>query len=136
MLRDEYYDGAMRVPKEIQDVNNGIVFGFTIRQVVWGCAGAVTVAAITLFLKKQFGFSTDTAVVVGVVIASPLFLLGFAKPGGLNAEDWLMLWYSNNIKSEKIRKLYAENVYECVMRQNTRKKEKKKRVKSRYKFLF
>ena len=34
---------------------------------------------------------------------------------GLNLEDWLTIWISNNIKSAPVRKLFAQNEYEKAL---------------------
>ena len=47
---------------------------------------------------------------------SSTLLLAFYKPLDMHLEDWLQIWYSNNIKSMPVRKLFSENAYEKALK--------------------
>lgn len=58
-------------------------------------------------------------------------MFAFVRPMGLDLEDWLTIWMSNNVKSAPIRKLSYENEYEKVMRLALDHREKTQKGRGR-----
>jgi hypothetical protein len=50
---------------------------------------------------------------------------------GLNLEDWLTIWMSNNVKSAPVRKLFAKNEYERALEVLETHEEKQGQKRSR-----
>ena len=70
------------------------------------------------------------------MVGGPFGLFAFIRPMGLNLEDWLTIWMSNNLKSAPVRKLFAQNEYEKaleILENHERKQGKDRRGKSRKK---
>lgn len=131
------YDGAVRVPDEIRNVRDPIVFGMTGREILCLTGGLAVAVLVSFVLFGLLHCRGKIWLVIPAIIASPLFILGFVRPGGLFFEDFLVIWCSNNLKSAPIRKLSAVNSYERVQvigiekrEEEETKKEGKKKSKA------
>lgn len=108
------YDGAEKVPAEIRNVRNPIMFNMTGRELIFLVGGLAIAGAVSLLMFGVLRLSGSGWLLIPALLASPLLAFGFVHPGGLNLEDFLVIWWSNNIKSAPIRRLYALNAYEQV----------------------
>lgn len=109
------YDGAVEIPKEIQKIRDPIIFNLTRRELCFVSAGLILAVASLWVLFRWMGLRNSAFVIFSVLIASPFLLFAFIRPMGLNLEDWLTIWMSNNIKSAPVRKLFAQNEYEKAL---------------------
>lgn len=109
------YDGAVEIPKEIQKIRDPIIFNLTKRELCFVSAGLILAAASLWVLFRWIGVRNSAFVLFPVLIATPFLLFAFIRPMGLNLEDWLTIWMSNNIKSAPVRKLFAQNEYEKAL---------------------
>lgn len=139
------YDGAVKVPDEIKNVRDPIMFGMTGRELICLVIG-FTIALIACFvLFGLLHLKNKAFFAIPALCAAPFFILGFLKPGGLFFEDFLVIWWSNNIESAPIRKLSAVNSYEKAQiigaekkreaeekENGKKKKSKEKKPKSAY----
>ncbi len=119
MYRDEEqivpYDGAVEIPKEIQKIRDPIIFNLTKRELFFVSTGLIFAAASLWVLFRWIGVRYSAFVLVPVLLASPFLLFAFIRPMGLNLEDWLTIWMSNNLKSAPVRKLFSSNEYEKAL---------------------
>ena len=113
--RISLYDGAVEIPKEIQKIRDPIIFNLTKRELFFVSAGLILAAASLWVLFQWIGVKNSAFIVFSVLIAVPFLLFAFIRPMGLNLEDWLTIWISNNIKSAPVRKLFAQNEYEKAL---------------------
>ena len=79
----------VRIPKEITEYKEKIIFGLSIRQLL--CFSVAIVIGITTyyFANKQFGQDAASYIVIAEVI--PIFALGFFKKDGFNFEKYVVL---------------------------------------------
>lgn len=119
MYRDEErivpYDGAVEIPKEIQKIRDPIIFNLTKRELFFVSTGLIFAAVSLWVLFRWIGVRHSAFVLVPVLLASPFLLFAFIRPMGLNLEDWLTIWMSNNLKSAPVRKLFSSNEYEKAL---------------------
>lgn len=106
------YDGAVEIPKEIQTIRDPIIFNLTKRELLFVAVGILAAASSLWILFKVVGVRSTGFVVVPVMLGAPFGLFAFIRPMGLNLEDWLTIWMSNNLRSAPVRKLFAQNEYE------------------------
>ncbi len=131
------FDSHERVSSvDIQAIKNTIVFNMTGRQIILTSIAIIITTGILFLFHKTIGLKNTYLILVPLPFAFPLLLFAFYKPLDMNLEDWLQIWYSNNIKSMPVRKLFSENAYEKALKaadQSGRKKknprEKKKETK-------
>lgn len=109
------YDGAVEIPKEIQKIRDPIIFNLTKRELCFVSAGLILAAASLWVLFRWIGVRNSAFVLLPVLLATPFLLFAFIRPMGLNLEDWLTIWMSNNVKSAPVRKLFAQNEYEKAL---------------------
>lgn len=109
------YDGAVEIPKEIQTIRDPIIFNLTRRELFFVTVGMLLAALSVWVLFKIVGVRNSGFLMVPVMVAFPFGLFAFVRPMGLNLEDWLTIWMSNNLKSAPVRKLFARNEYERVL---------------------
>lgn len=109
------YDGVVEIPKEIQKIRDPIIFNLTKRELLFVSMGLMMAAVSFWGLYRWMGVRNPVFVLLPVLIASPCLLFAFIRPMGLNLEDWLTIWISNNIKSAPVRKLFAQNEYEKAL---------------------
>ncbi len=109
------YDGAVEIPKEIQAIRDPIIFNLTKRELLFVAVGILVAASSLWVLFKVVGVRSTGFVIVPVMLGAPFGLFAFIRPMGLNLEDWLTIWISNNLKSAPVRKLFAQNEYEKAL---------------------
>ena len=117
------YDGAVEIPKEIQAIRDPIIFNLTKRELLFVTIGILLAASSLWVLFRVVGVRSTGFVIVPVMVGGPFGLFAFIRPMGLNLEDWLTIWMSNNLKSAPVRKLFAIRS-ECKGAGNDRRKEK------------
>lgn len=109
------YDGAVEIPKEIQTIRDPIIFNLTKRELLFVAVGIVLAALSVWVLFKVLGVRSTGFMMVPAAVGFPFGLFAFIRPMGLNLEDWLTIWMSNNVKSAPVRKLFARNEYEKAL---------------------
>lgn len=113
--RNIYYNGRVKIPDEITEIKDKIVMGLTARQLLCSVIAAVC-AGVSMFLLYTFTPLRGSGwLMFSMVFAAPALAFGFITPAGLPLEDWLTIWWSNNMKSAPIRKLIADNAYEKAL---------------------
>ena len=111
------FDSHERVSgTDIQAIRNTIVFNMTGRQIILTSMAIILTTAILYGIHRTVGLSNTYLILVPLPFAVPLLLLAFYKPLDMHLEDWLQIWYSNNIKSMPVRKLFSENAYEKALK--------------------
>jgi hypothetical protein len=125
------YDGVVEIPKEIQKIRDPIIFNLTKRELLFVSMGLMMAAVSFWGLYRWMGVRNPVFVLLPVLIASPCLLFAFIRPMGLNLEDWLTIWMSNNIKSAPVRKLFAQNAYEKAWELAKAHEEKARGVKKK-----
>ena len=125
------YDGVVEIPKEIQKIRDPIIFNLTKRELLFVSMGLMMAAVSFWGLYRWMGVRNPVFVLLPVLIASPCLLFAFIRPMGLNLEDWLTIWMSNNIKSAPVRKLFAQNAYEKACELAKAHEEKARGVKKK-----
>ena len=119
------YRNTAKVPGEIQDVKNPIIFELSARQLAFVGMAAIVTVFTWLITCRLFEMNQTAVILLCLLFGSPFLAFGFIRPSNLNLEDWLAIWISNNLKSAPVRKLYAKNSYELVLEQLKQKESKK-----------
>lgn len=131
------FNGDVVIPSEIQNIKFEIIGGMDLRELkIIGVGIVLTIltAVLVFGVLKQ---SNSFAILSPAIIFSPFYILAKIKHNGMNLEDWLLIWYSNNFKSRNIRLSEIYNEYERLEKLylSVQKKvvEDKKTVKIKYK---
>ena len=123
------YNSSVKVPAEIQNVKNPVMFDLTARQLLFIALAAVSCLFTWLIFCKLLGANATVTILLCFLFGAPFLAFGFIRPSDMNLEDWLTLWKSNNISSSPVRKLYGRNAYETALLKYKRKDQKNKKVK-------
>ena len=92
----------VRIPKEITEYREKIVFGMSIRKLVClGIAIALCVGTY-LLLTMVLSVSADAAGYVVILEAIPLMALGFLEKDGMPFEKYFALWLRSTIGNNKL----------------------------------
>ena len=127
------YDGAERVPDEIKNVRDTIMWNRTGRELLF-LTGAMTMAALlSIVLFAVLKLTGRVFLIIPVLASVPFLAFGFLKPGGLALEDFLVIWWSNNINSAPTRMLSSTNYYERMQMLALNKAQEKDNPKAKKK---
>lgn len=113
--RNIYYNGRVKIPDEITEIKDKVVMGLTGRQLLCSVIAAVCAGVSMFLLYSLTPIRGSGWLMLSMVFAAPALAFGFVTPAGLPLEDWLTIWWSNNMKSAPIRKLVADNAYEKAL---------------------
>lgn len=89
----------VRIPKEIKEYKEKIIFGLSFRQLVCVFIGGI-ICLITYFLTKQF-IGSNLASDIVIIEAMPIFAFGFIKVRGLNFEEYALIFIKHKLKQNK-----------------------------------
>lgn len=123
------YDGAEKVPDEIRNIRVTVVGKFTLRETLFFTGAMMTAGIIGFILFSLLKLHGREFILFPALGAAPFLAFGFFHPGGLNLEDYLVIWWSNNIKSAPIRRLSSINTYESVQMLAVKRRENKENPK-------
>ena len=127
------YDGAERVQDEIKNVRDTIMWDRTGRELLF-LTGAMTMAALlSIVLFAVLKLTGRVFLIIPVLASVPFLAFGFLKPGGLALEDFLVIWWSNNINSAPTRMLSSTNYYERMQMLALNKAQEKDNPKAKKK---
>ena len=91
-----------RIPKEINDYREKLVFGLSTRQL--GAVGAaIAVVGVTAFIMHGL-LGIDLRVIEYVLIleAMPIVAVGFLRPKSLDFEDFAVVWYHHRFGPKQL----------------------------------
>lgn len=110
-----YYEGTAKVPKEIDDIRTVVAFGLDARQLTCAILGLGMVVVAWFLFIRTFGWPQVLGYFMVILLAAPFLAYGFWRPIGLKPEDYVAIWWANNVKSCSQRKMIARNEYEQLM---------------------
>ncbi len=125
--RTNEYTPTVKVPAEIQNVKNPIMFDMTGRQLIFVAAAGLVCLITWLIFCRLLNLKATGTILLCFLFSSPLLAFGFIRPSDMNLEDWLTMWWSNNVSSSPLRKQRSVNAYEELLKRriNTAKKKTK-----------
>jgi hypothetical protein len=82
---------SVPVPKEITEYEEKILFGLSRRKLLCFLSAAALGTGTCLLCTKAAGLTTETAGYLAIAEALPLMALGFIRPAGMPAEQYLAL---------------------------------------------
>ena len=120
----------IKINKEIRDYKETIFFGLSMRQFIFSLL-ACGIAVLLYFLLRNY-LGLETLSWICILGAVPFGVLGFVKYNGMNAEEFIIAWIKSEILMPKVLFFKPENIYEEIMKQNSKKINKKEEFKSEY----
>lgn len=119
----------VRIPKEITEYKEKIMFGLSIRQLICLFIAIIISIPSYIFLKNILGEELTGYIVMVEVI--PFIAIGFLKPKGLNFEKVLIMFLKHNLgKSERDYKTIVQtDILEGGNINDIQKKSKKKSIR-------
>lgn len=129
---DYGYTGAISVTSEVKNVKDTFLplggINLTLRQTILiAVGGGLAFLATKLGNALQLDFITS---MLAVLVAAPCIAMAFISIHGLPIDDYFMVWWSNCILSNAIRRNDSLNTFESL-EQAGRRPEKKKKKKAK-----
>ena len=90
-----------QVPKDLNTIEPKFILGFTKRQLIWNCIGAV-VGILTYFTFKDL-LSTAFCMVVTMAFAFPFVLVSIFQKEGLTVEEIIKHFFISQYRQNPIR---------------------------------
>jgi hypothetical protein len=117
----------VRIPKEIKEYKEKIIFGLNLRQLISVLVGGI-ICLSTFFLIKPI-VGVDLASDIIIIEAVPIFAFGFIKVRSFNFETYAKIFIKHKLGKNKRtyeNKLYMINLKEEVKNRDYSKKEVRK----------
>ena len=110
---DEEFNGKVNVPPNIQENKQTIIGKFDITEIIYILIAGILFAVVTYSLVK-INIDITIALLFGLILCSPIVLMGFKTFNGLKFEDYLYVLKSNKINSSTVRVNNSDNLYELL----------------------
>ena len=123
----------VRIPKEITEYQEKILFGLSIRQLI--CTFLAIVISIPSYILLRNRLGTDITGYIVMLEVVPLLALGFLKPNGLKFEKVFIMFLKHKLgKSKRNYKTVVQvELLEGGYERDIQKKEKQKSVRGKTK---
>ncbi len=92
----------IKIPKEIKEYKSKLFFNLTVRQCI--CSGVALAICVPLYIFGKNFMSEDLVSWVVILIAAPLFLMGFFKYNDMYFEQFAKEWIEFNLVGIQRRK--------------------------------
>lgn len=110
------YRNTAKVFTDMQDIKNPVMFELTARQLAFIGMAVIAVVFTWLITCRLFEMNQTAVILLCLLFVCPFLAFGFISPSGMPLEEWLALWWSNNIKSSPIKKKQVNNAYELAFK--------------------
>ncbi|MCJ8010146.1 PrgI family protein [Paenibacillus sp. KQZ6P-2] len=117
----------IRIPKEIRTYKEKLFFGLNLRQLI--CTAIAILINVPLYWFGKDIIGPDAASWVVILIAIPLFMIGFFSYNGMTFEQFIKSVIQFEVIYPQKRKYKTLNMFEMLSSYNER--EGKKRVLSK-----
>ena len=117
----------VRIPKEIKEYKEKIIFGLNLRQLISVFIGGVICLGTFFLIKPIVG--VDLASDIIIIEAIPIFAFGFIKVRSFNFETYAKIFIKHKLGKNKRtyeNKLYLVNLKEEIKNRDYTKKEVRK----------
>ena len=114
----------VRIPKEIKEYKEKIIFGLNLRQLISVFVGGVICLGTYFLIKPIVG--TDLASDIIIFEALPIFAFGFIKVRSFNFETYAKIFLKHKLTNNK--RTYENKIYRENLREDENKKSAKKEV--------
>jgi len=117
----------VRIPKEIKEYKEKIIFGLNLRQLICVFVGSLICLSTFFFIKPIVG--VDLASDIIIIEAVPIFAFGFIKVRSFNFETYAKIFIKHKLGKNKRtyeNKLYMINLKEEIKNRDYSKKEVRK----------
>ena len=117
----------VRIPKEIKEYKEKIIFGLNLRQLISVFIGGVICLGTFFFIKPIVGVDLATDIII--IEAIPIFAFGFIKVRSFNFETYAKIFLKHKLGKNKRtyeNKLYMINLKDEINYKDYAKKEVRK----------
>ena len=111
-----------RIPKDINEYQEKIIFGLSIRQLLC-CLIALPLGSLLFFLLNRY-MSIEISSYFVMILVMPILAVGFIKINGFHFEKYAKYILKNKLGTQK--KIYKTNIEIQEEKNNVFKKEKSK----------
>lgn len=91
----------VRIPKEITEYKEKVIFGLSIRQLIFFTLTIILSLSSYFILTKKLGLSMDSASYVIIIESLPLLAIGFIKINGFPFEKYAVLVIKHKLGTQK-----------------------------------
>lgn len=102
----------IRIPKEIRTYKEKLFFGLNLRQLIWTIIAIIINVPLYWFGREYVG--ADTASWIVILIAMPLFMIGYFNYNGMTFEQFLKSVIQQEIIYPQRRKYMTVNMFELL----------------------
>ena len=92
----------VRIPKEITEYKEKIMFGMSVRQLVCTVLAVVLAVGMGLLLTKVFGMTIDTASYGIILVVLPILAIGFIQREGMPFEQYMRLVLRHRLSGNRL----------------------------------
>lgn len=135
-----------RIPKEINDYREKIVFGLSARQLAAVGVAVAVVGLTAFFLYYLLGIDLKILEYILILEAMPIIAVGFIRHKGLDFEDLALIWFNHRFGPKQLPYKTDVNFLTSLYPVNpqstrgadfneTSEKEKRRRRKAQSEFL-
>lgn len=129
---DYGYTGSIQVTSEVKNVKDTFLplggINLTLRQtILLAVGGGLAFAAFKIGAALNLDFISS---LLALVFAAPCIAMAFISIHGLPIDDYFMVWWSNCVLSNAIRRNDSLNTFESL-EQAGRRPEKKRKKKAK-----
>ena len=103
----------VKIPKDLNDIKEKFIMGFTKRQVI--CFGIGLVIGLPVFFLTRTALGTSGAIFAMGACAAPAILCGLFKKNGVFLEKQVKFIFEYFTRPRK-RYYKTTNIYECIER--------------------
>lgn len=121
----------IRIPKEIRTYKEKLFFGLNLRQLI--CTVIAIVINVPLYWYGKDMIGPDAASWVVILIAIPLFMIGYFNYNGMTFEQFIKSVIQFEVIYPQKRKYKTQNMFEMLS--TAREKEVKSRVRTKEKAI-
>jgi hypothetical protein len=113
----------VRIQKEIRTYKEKLFFGLTLRQLL--CTIIAFAINIPLYWYGRDIVGADTASWVAILIAMPIFLIGYFNYNGMTFEQFLKTVIQQELVYPQKRKYQTANLFEVLIKASKKEEGKK-----------
>ena len=118
----------VRIPKEITEYKEKVIFGLSIRQLIFFTLTIILSLSSYFILTKKLGLSMDSASYVIIIESLPLLAIGFIKINGFTFEKYAVLVIKHKLGTQK-RPYKTNLLIDKIKKENDLMEGGKKNVK-------
>ncbi len=114
----------IQINREIKDIKETIYFGMNLRQLICSILAVIICGMLFFVLREKIG--AELCSWICALVAFPFAMAGFWRPNGLNAEQFIWLWFKSEFLIPRRLLFKSTTLYTELTFDNQKKSSKRK----------